>query len=74
MQTNLYEFDGGKLMITLFTHYFVCEDCGTIFTIMTENENYSNVLGTIDCMATCPNSLCMSANVVMDDVIEEESE
>jgi hypothetical protein len=56
--------------MTLFTHYFICEECGIVFSIITENENYSNVLGTIDCMVTCPNSLCMSANVYMDDVIE----
>ena len=60
--------------MTLYIHYFTCEDCKTTFTIMTYNQHYSNVLGTIDCMASCPNSMCMSANVVMDDVIEEESE
>jgi hypothetical protein len=56
--------------MTVLTHYFICEECGIVFSIITENENYSNVLGTIDCMVTCPNSLCMSANVYMDDVIE----
>lgn len=58
--------------MTLFIHYFVCEDCGTIFSIMTENWHYSNALGTIDCMASCPNSMCMSSNVYMDDVTEGE--
>jgi hypothetical protein len=58
--------------MTLFIHYFTCEDCGITFSILTANEHYSNVLGTIDCMVTCPNSMCMSANVVMDDVTEDE--
>lgn len=58
-------------MTMLFTHYFTCEKCKTHFSIMTTDEHYSDALGTIDCMATCPNSMCGSVHVVMDDVIEE---
>lgn len=72
MQADIYKFIGGELMATLFIHYFVCEDCGVTFSIMTMNEHYSDVLGTIDCMASCPNSMCMSSNVYMDDVIVKE--
>ena len=56
--------------MTLFTHYFTCEDCGIVFSIMTMNEYYSDVLGTIDCMASCPNLMCKSDNTIMDDVTE----
>ena len=52
----------------LYTHYFHCEDCKTVFRIMITNERHSNLLGTIDCRASCPNSMCKSDNTVMDDV------
>jgi hypothetical protein len=55
----------------LYTHYFTCEDCKTQFSIMTVDEHYSDALGTIDCMVSCPNSGCKSYHVVMDAVTEE---
>ena len=58
--------------MTLFTHYFKCENCLTVFNIKTTNECYSNALGTIDCRVSCPNSTCKSNDVVMNDVTEEE--
>jgi len=58
--------------MTLFTHYFECEECETVFSVMTTNAYYSCVLGTIDCMVSCPNSMCKSVNVIMNDVTEEE--
>ena len=57
-------------MITLFTHYFKCEDCKTVFNIKITDAYYSHFLGTIDCMVSCPK--CKSDNVVMNDVTEEE--
>jgi hypothetical protein len=56
---------------TLYTHYFTCEDCKAQFSIMTVDEHYSNALGTINYMVSCPNSLCKSDHIVMDDVMEE---
>lgn len=53
----------------IYSHYFICQECGCDFIIRTKNPTYSVILGTPDCMPVCPN--CRSHNIYMNDVTEE---
>jgi hypothetical protein len=53
----------------LYSHYFVCIDCGCLFVILKHDKLESESLGTPDCMPVCP--LCKTENIYMDDVIED---
>ena len=53
----------------IYMHYFTCMDCNTKFIIVTEDEDYSNLLGTgAETLPNCPE--CLSNNTNMDNVTE----
>lgn len=57
---------------SLYIHYFGCAECGLVFSVLSENKNYSDAIQTTDGLVSCPNTLCGSPHVFMTEVLIED--